>query len=72
MVDEKQDEELDVTSGKASAVIQALHHSVVLKRKVLKKAKLSVFESIFVTIRINGHESWVTPKECDQKCKRPK
>ena len=30
--DERQDEKLDVWSGKASAVMRALHHSVVLKR----------------------------------------
>ena len=30
--DERQDEELHAQSGKASAVIRALHYSVVLKR----------------------------------------
>ena len=41
--DGRQDEELDVRSGKASAVMRALHHSIVLKRELLRKAKLSVF-----------------------------
>ena len=55
--DGKQDEELEVRSGKASAVMRALQHSVVLKQE-LSKAKLSVFKSIFVPIFTYGHESW--------------
>ena len=39
--------------------MRALHHSVVLKRKLSRKAKLSMFKSIFVTILIYGHQSWV-------------
>ena len=45
---ERQDEELDVRSGKARAVMRVLHHSVVLKREVSRKVKLSEFKSIFV------------------------
>ena len=55
--DGKQDEELDSRSGKASAVMRALHHSVVLKRELSKKAKLFVFKSIFVPIFTYGLES---------------
>ena len=54
-----QDEELDVQSRKASAVMRALHHTVVLKRQLSRKAKPSVFKSIFVPIITYGHESWV-------------
>ena len=57
--DGRQDEELDNRIGKASAVMRALNHSVVLKRELSKKAKLSVFKSIFVPILTYGHESWV-------------
>ena len=39
--------------------MRALHHSVVLKRELSRKAKLSVFKSIFVPILTYGHESWV-------------
>ena len=35
--DERQDEELDVQSGKAKAVMRALHHSVAIKRKLLRR-----------------------------------
>ena len=52
--------ELDVRSGKASAVMRALHHSIVLKLELSRKAKLSVFKLIFVPILTYGHESWGT------------
>ena len=57
--DGRQDKELDVRSGKVSAIMRALHHLVVLKREVSRKAKLSMFKSIFVLILTYGHESWV-------------
>ena len=43
-------EELDVRSDKATAVMRALHHSVILKRERSRKAKLSLFNLIFVPI----------------------
>ena len=57
--DGRQDEELDVRLGKASAVMRALHHLVVLKWELSRKTKLSVFKSIFVPILSYRHESWV-------------
>ena len=57
-----QDEELDTRIGKASAVMRALHYSVVMKRELWKKVKLSVFKVIFVPILTYGHESWVMTK----------
>ena len=57
--DERQDEKLNVRSGKASAETPTLHHSVVLKRGLSRKAKLSKFKSIFSTILTYGHEPWV-------------
>ena len=65
--DGKQDQNLDIWSSKASAVMRALHHSVVLKRELSRKAKLSVFKV----------DIWPHPdlrsrlKQCDHKCKRP-
>ena len=55
--DGRQDEKLDVPSSKASVVMRALHHSVVLKSELLRNIKLSVFNSIFVPIFIYRHES---------------
>ena len=57
--DGRQDEELDTQIGKASAVIRALHYSVVMKRELSKIAKLSIFKAAFVPILTYGHESWV-------------
>ena len=48
--DGRQDEELDSRIGKASAVMRALHYSVVLKRQLSKKAKVSIFKRFFVPI----------------------
>ena len=53
-----QDGELDTWIGKASAVMRALHYSVVIKRELSKKAKLSIFKAVFVPILTYGHESW--------------
>ena len=57
--DGRQDEELDTGIGKASAVMRALHYSVVTKRELSKKAKLSIFKAVFVPILTYGYESWV-------------
>ena len=53
--DGRQDEELDTRIGKASAIMRALHHSVVMKRVLSKNAKLSVFKTVFVLILTYGH-----------------
>ena len=60
--DGRQDEELDTRIGKASAVMRALHYSVVMKRELSKKAKLSIFKAVFVPILTYGHEPWVMTK----------
>ena len=60
--DGRQDKELDTRIGKASAVMRALHYSVVMKRELSKKTKLSIFKTVFVPILTNGHESWVMSK----------
>ena len=57
--DGRQNEESDVRAGKANAAMRALHNSVVLKRELSRKAKLTVFKSIFVPILTYGHESSV-------------
>ena len=57
--DGRQDEELDTRIGKASAVMRGLHYSVVMKRELSKKAKLSIFKAVFVPILTYGHESSV-------------
>ena len=60
--DGRQDEELEVRSDKTSAEMRALHHSVVLSRELSRKAKLSVFKSLFIPILTFGHGFWVMPE----------
>ena len=57
--DGRQNKELNTRIGKASAVMRALHYSVVMKRELSKKAKLSIFKTVFVPNLTYGHESWV-------------
>ena len=57
--DGRQDNELNTRFEKASAVRRQLYRSVVLKRELYTKAKLSVFKSIFVPILTYGHECWI-------------
>ena len=57
--DGMRDEEVDKRMGKASAVMRALHYSVVMQQELSKKAKLSFFTTAFVPIFTYGHESWV-------------
>ena len=57
--DGRQNSELDIRIGKASAVMRQLHRSVLLKRELCTKAKLSIFRSVYVTILTYGHECWI-------------
>ena len=43
----------------ASAVMQMLKRSVVAKRDLSQKAKLSIYRSTYVPTLIYGHELWV-------------
>ena len=56
MSEGRQDEELDTQIDMASPVLRALHYSVVMKRELWKKAKLSIFKAVFVPILTYGHE----------------
>ena len=57
--DGRQNSELDIRIGKTSAVMRQLHRSVVLKRELCTKAKLSIFRSVYVRILTYGHECWI-------------
>ena len=61
--DGRQNSELDIRIGKASAVMRQLHRSVVLKRELCAKAKLSMFRSVYVPILTYGHECWIMNKK---------
>ena len=48
--------------GAASAVVQTLKRSVVVKRELSQRAKLSIYRSIYVPTLTYGHELWVVTK----------
>ena len=52
--DERQDEGLHTQIDKASAVMRALHYSVVMKQNLSIKTKLSIFKPVFVPILTYG------------------
>ncbi|TWW56333.1 hypothetical protein D4764_08G0003200 [Takifugu flavidus] len=55
----RMEQEIDRRIGAASAVMRTLHRSVVVKRELSRKAKLSIYRSIFVPTLTYGHELWV-------------
>ncbi|TWW59251.1 hypothetical protein D4764_06G0007810 [Takifugu flavidus] len=50
------EQEIDRRIGAASAVMRTLHWSVVVKRELSQKAKLSIYWSIFFPTLTYGHE----------------
>ena len=55
----KREREIDRRIGAAAAVMRTLHRSVVVKRELSVKAKLSIYRSIYVPTLTYGHELWV-------------
>ncbi|TWW77646.1 hypothetical protein D4764_12G0010360 [Takifugu flavidus] len=55
----RMEQEIDRRIGAASAVMRTLHWSVVVKRKLSRKAKFSIYWLIFVPTLTYGHELWV-------------
>ncbi|PWA16488.1 hypothetical protein CCH79_00004565, partial [Gambusia affinis] len=55
----RREREIDMQIGAVSAVKRALCRSVVVKRELSQKAKLSIYRSIYIPTLIFGHELWV-------------
>ena len=53
------EQEIDRRIGAALAMRWTLKRSVVMKRELSQKAKLSIFRSIYVPSLTYGHELWV-------------
>ncbi len=51
--------EIDRRIGAASAVMRSMYQSVVVKKELSCKAKLSIYRSIYVPTLTYGHELWV-------------
>ena len=69
--DGRQDKELDTRIGKASAVMLVSHYSVVMKFQSSKKAKLSIFKTVFVPILTYGHESLIMTERVRSQVQAP-
>ncbi|KAK0140998.1 Receptor expression-enhancing protein 6 [Merluccius polli] len=59
MSEGKMEREMNRRIGAASAVMRALYQTVVVKRELSRKAKLSIDQSIYVPTLTYGHELWV-------------
>ncbi|KAK3507223.1 hypothetical protein QTP70_011005 [Hemibagrus guttatus] len=56
----RMDREIDRRIGVAAAVMRSMYRSVVVKKELSRKAKLSIYQSIYVPTFTYGHELWVT------------
>ncbi|KAK3571512.1 hypothetical protein QTP86_012861 [Hemibagrus guttatus] len=55
----RMDREIDRRIGAAAAVMRSMYQSVVVKKELSQKAKLSIYQSIYVPTLTYGHELWV-------------
>ncbi|KAK3512527.1 hypothetical protein QTP70_015639 [Hemibagrus guttatus] len=58
----RMDLEIDRWIGAAAAVMRSMYRSVVVKKELSQKAKLSIYQSIYVPTLTYGHELWVMTK----------
>ncbi|KAK3556482.1 hypothetical protein QTP70_008321 [Hemibagrus guttatus] len=55
----RMDREIDRQIGAAAAVMRSMYRSVVVKKELSRKAKLSIYQSIYAPTLTYGHELWV-------------
>ncbi|KAI3367177.1 hypothetical protein L3Q82_008232 [Scortum barcoo] len=55
----KIEREIDRRIGAASAVMRSVYRTVVVKKELSRKAKLSIYRSIYAPTLTYGHELWV-------------
>ncbi|KAK3530893.1 hypothetical protein QTP70_004413 [Hemibagrus guttatus] len=55
----RMDREIDRRIGAAAAVMRSMYRSVLVKKGLSRKAKLSIYQSIYVPTLTYGHELWV-------------
>ncbi|KAK3552841.1 hypothetical protein QTP86_022544 [Hemibagrus guttatus] len=55
----RMDCEIDRRIGAAAAVMWSMYRSVVVKKELSRKVKLSIYQSIYVPTLTYGHELWV-------------
>ncbi|KAK3516423.1 hypothetical protein QTP70_011957 [Hemibagrus guttatus] len=55
----RMDHEIDRRIGAAAAVMRSIYWSVVVKKELSRKAKLSIYQSVYLPTLTYGHELWV-------------
>ncbi|KAK3513744.1 hypothetical protein QTP70_028732 [Hemibagrus guttatus] len=53
------DRDIDRQIGAVAVVMRSMYRSVVVKKELSRKAKLSIYQSIYVPTLTYGHELWV-------------
>ncbi|KAK3527962.1 hypothetical protein QTP86_013071 [Hemibagrus guttatus] len=61
----RMDREIDRRIGAAAAVMRSMYRSVVVKKELSRKAKLSIYQSIYAPTLTYGHELWVMTERVD-------
>ncbi|KAK3524866.1 hypothetical protein QTP86_010089 [Hemibagrus guttatus] len=59
MSEGRMDREVDRRIGAAAAVMRSMYRSVVVKKELSRKAKLSIYQSIYIPTLTYAHELWV-------------
>ncbi|KAK3574348.1 hypothetical protein QTP86_005151 [Hemibagrus guttatus] len=55
----RMDREIDRQIGAAAAIMRSMYRSVVVKKELSRKAKLLIYQSIYIPTLTYGHELWV-------------
>ncbi|KAK3527104.1 hypothetical protein QTP86_010820 [Hemibagrus guttatus] len=55
----RMDRKIDRRIGAAAAVMWSMYRSVVVKKELSRKVKLSIYQSIYISTLTYGHELWV-------------
>ncbi|KAK3559901.1 hypothetical protein QTP86_026426 [Hemibagrus guttatus] len=66
----RMDCEIDRLIGAAAAVMRSMYRSVVVKKELSRKAKLLIYQSIYVPTLTYGHELWVMTERNDISTQR--
>ncbi|KAK3560105.1 hypothetical protein QTP86_033893, partial [Hemibagrus guttatus] len=67
----RMDREIDRRIGAAAAVMRSMYRSVVVKKELSRKAKLSIYQSIYVPTLTYGHELWVMTERVRSRIQAP-
>ncbi|KAK3537446.1 hypothetical protein QTP70_010415 [Hemibagrus guttatus] len=60
----RMDRKIDRRISAAAAVMRSMYRSVVVKKELSRKVKLSIYQSIYVPTLTYGHELWVMTERC--------